>query len=199
MRLLVSGSAVVLACCAFGQSDAWSEDLDAYWAGIEAEFRDSTHSPLLPEDRLHFTRLERFDPDEDYRVRARFKAKAGKEFGMRTTTERMPVYRRVGVLTFRLKGRKHTLSVYRNKVLTEDPAYSDHLFVPFTDLTNGVTTYGGGRYLDLKAPLGAEVELDFNRAYAPYCAYGGRYSCPIPPAENHLNAAIEAGVKAYDH
>ena len=75
--------------------------------------------------------------------------------------------------------------------------YKDYLFLPFTDPTNGVTTYGGGRYLDLMIPATKVVQLDFNKAYNPYCAYSGNYSCPIPPEENHLEIEIKAGVKKY--
>lgn len=73
------------------------------------------------------------------------------------------------------------------------------LFIPFTDLTNGHDTYGGGRYLDvpLPAPDATTIELDFNRAYNPYCAYNNAYSCPVPPAENRLAVPIRAGEKAF--
>jgi uncharacterized protein len=180
-------------------ADAWERSLEAYWAEKEATFRDSATSPLLPSDRLAFQHLERFGPDPSYRVTARFKAREGPEFGMPTTTDRRPVYRSVGTLTFRLNGRRQRLHVYRNRDLTQRPEYANHLFVPFTDASNGVSTYGGGRYIDLEGPLAAEVELDLNRAYNPYCAYGGRYSCPIPPPENHLELVVEAGEKAFEH
>jgi uncharacterized protein (DUF1684 family) len=39
--------------------------------------------------------------------------------------------------------------------------------------------------------------IDFNYAYNPYCAYNEKYSCPIPPIENHLKIAISAGEKAW--
>lgn len=69
------------------------------------------------------------------------------------------------------------------------------LFLPFNDLTNGVTTYGGGRYMDVEAPAeDGSVTLDLNLTYHPYCAYNYKYSCPIPPQENMLDVAIEAGV-----
>ena len=51
----------------------------------------------------------------------------------------------------------------------------------------------------MNGPLGRTVLLDLNRAYAPYCAYGGNYSCPIPPAENHLATRVEAGEKVFIH
>ncbi len=177
----------------------WQDELSAYWAGIDSTFQDPAKSPLPEADRAAFHGLERYPPDANYNVTARFKAKPGKDFGMPTTTDRRPVYRSMGRLTFRLNGQKQQLTVYQNRDLVKDAAYADHLFVPFTDLTNGESTYGGGRYIDLKGPLGSELELDLNRAYNPYCAYNGRYSCPIPPAENHLKVRVEAGVKAYDH
>ncbi|MBK9175291.1 MAG: DUF1684 domain-containing protein [Flavobacteriales bacterium] len=178
---------------------AWRDSLSAYWERINADYRDPGHSPLLPKDREHFTELERFGPDARFRVMAIFKAKAGKPFGMKTTTDRLPEYEAVGQLRFTVAGRKERLTVFRNIDLSKKVEYVNHLFVPFTDLTNGDSTYGGGRYIDLNGPLGASVELDFNRAYNPYCAYGGRYSCPIPPMENHLEVRIEAGVRAFAH
>jgi uncharacterized protein len=76
------------------------------------------------------------------------------------------------------------------------PEYKDYLFLPFTDLTNGVQTYQGGRYLDLRIPQGDEIVIDFNQSYNPYCAYSGRYSCPVVPSENHLDMEVLAGVKS---
>ncbi len=201
MRSLLLVIAGLSALCASAQAPdrTWADSLSAYWARINADYRDPDHSPLLPKDREHFTELERFAPDARFRVQASYRPKAGKPFGMRTTTDRLPQYQAVGQLRFTLAGKKERLTVFRNIDLARKPGYADYLFVPFTDLTNGEETYGGGRYLDLRAPLGKQVELDFNRAYNPYCAYGGKYSCPIPPLENHLDVRIEAGVKAFSH
>jgi uncharacterized protein (DUF1684 family) len=69
------------------------------------------------------------------------------------------------------------------------------LFIPFTDLTNGKETYGGGRYLDIIIPETDSFILDFNLAYNPYCAYNHTYSCPIPPEENFINNQVKAGEK----
>jgi uncharacterized protein (DUF1684 family) len=177
----------------------WADSLDDYWGRINAEYRDTAHSPLLPADLARFTELERYAPDARFRVKARYRPRKGEPFGMRTSTDRLPMYEPVGTLSFRLNGIRERLTVYRNIELSKRPEYVNHLFIPFTDLTNGETTYGGGRYLDLEGPLADEVELDLNRAYNPYCAYGGRYSCPIPPVENHLELRVEAGVKAFGH
>jgi uncharacterized protein (DUF1684 family) len=84
--------------------------------------------------------------------------------------------------------------------LKAKPGYEDYLFLPFSDQTTGVTSYGGGRYLDVRIPQGDTILLDFNRAYNPYCAYNEKYSCPRIPPENHLEVAIPVGVmKPEDH
>jgi uncharacterized protein (DUF1684 family) len=67
------------------------------------------------------------------------------------------------------------------------------LFVPFGDLTSGSETYGGGRYLELERTSTTLYDLDFNRAYHPFCVFNIAYVCPVPPPENRLNVAIRAG------
>ena len=180
--------------CLAQTDTGWLVGLEYYWSGIDSAYRDSLHSPLPKEDRPGFVQLPRFAPDRAYRVTARFVAQEGPIFGMKTSTVREPKYRSVGTLYFTLQGKEEQLTVYRNIDLSRLEGYRNYLFVPFTDLTNGESTYGGGRYLDLEGPLVEVVELDFNRAYNPYCAYGGSYSCPIPPLENHLEVAVRAGV-----
>ena len=99
---------------------------------------------------------------------------------------------RVGRLEFVLKGQSLVLSAFVEAGTTE----LDQLFVPFTDLTTGVETYPAGRYLDLTRTATGIYEIDFNRAYDPYCAYNATYDCPYPPRENHLPLAIRAGERA---
>ncbi|MBP6392356.1 MAG: DUF1684 domain-containing protein [Flavobacteriales bacterium] len=196
MRAWLLAGCLVVPFAGWAQPDAaWPDSLAAYWSRMEAEFADSAHSPLLAEDRAIFEHLARFAPDPAFVVTARFKPSAkGRTFGMRTSTDRLPIYQDMGTLHFTLAGRKRTLHAYQNLDLLTKPGYEHYLFVPFTDLTNGTETYGGGRYLDLTGPLGPTVVLDFNRAYNPYCAYNHRYSCPIPPQENHLDLPVRAGV-----
>jgi uncharacterized protein (DUF1684 family) len=64
----------------------------------------------------------------------------------------------------------------------------------FTDETSGVTTYAANRSLRVAAPdADGSVVLDFNRATNLPCAYTEFATCPLPPAENHLPLAVEAG------
>ena len=67
---------------------------------------------------------------------------------METSTARRPLYRKYGELRFMLNGQALRLSVYQNQELLNVPDLEDYLFVPFTDLTNGKGSYGGGSYLD---------------------------------------------------
>jgi uncharacterized protein (DUF1684 family) len=73
--------------------------------------------------------------------------------------------------------------------------------VPFKDVTSGQGTYGAGRYLDLtmardRTPNGKWI-VDLNKAYNPWCAYSGDYTCPFVPQENWLTVPVRAGEKNY--
>jgi hypothetical protein len=83
----------------------------------------------------------------------------------------------------------------RSAFVEMDAPDMNRLFVPFTDATSNKETYGGGRYLELtRTPTGL-YDLDFNRAYHPYCLFNPSFECPVPPRENRLMAAIRAGEK----
>jgi uncharacterized protein (DUF1684 family) len=165
---------------------------------INAEFKDASTSPLKNKDRKDFKGLEFFKVDSAYVVKAKFERTPEESpFEMKTTTDRLPVYVKYGVVTFNLKGQEHQLNVYQNQDLMEKEGFEDYLFLPFIDDTNGEETYGGGRYIDLRIPEGDEMVIDFNRAYNPYCAYNEKYSCPIVPRESYLALKVEAGVKAF--
>lgn len=76
-------------------------------------------------------------------------------------------------------------------------ADGDGLRVLFTDRTSGVTTFGASRDLRVDAPdADGRVRLDFNRAVNLPCAYSSSVVCPLPPAENRLDVAVEAGEKS---
>lgn len=160
-------------------------------------FKDSEHSPLSEDDLAAFQFINYYPYDPSYRVEARWVLTPDtKPFAMPTSTERAPLYRKYGELHFELDGRELVLEAYRSMELKEVEGFEEHLFIPFNDLTNGVTSYGGGRYIDFNIPNTETVILDFNNSYHPYCAYNHLYSCPIPPDANMLDVEIEAGVKS---
>jgi uncharacterized protein len=98
-----------------------------------------------------------------------------------------------GQLVFTIDGLEHRLDA-----LYETQEKKD-LWIIFRDRTSAVTTYPAGRYLHAPLPVGGEVDLDFNLAYNPPCAFTEFATCPIPPRQNWLKVAIEAGEKSYAH
>lgn len=68
----------------------------------------------------------------------------------------------------------------------------------FADRSSGRGSYPAGRFLDVPAPSAdGSVVLDFNRAYNPPCAFTPFATCPLPPPENRLDLAVEAGEQTY--
>lgn len=182
----------------FGFSQSYIYELNEFQRIMNEEFSDSLKSPLTNSDRLKFKNLDFFNIDSTYRIKANFKRTPYEiPFPMKTTTSRAPMYVKYGEANFVLFGSNCFLNIYQNIDLIKKEGYSDYLFLPFTDLSNGNESYGGGRYIDLKIPEDEYIIIDFNKAYNPYCAYNHKYSCPIPPAENNLNIEIKAGVKKF--
>lgn len=99
------------------------------------------------------------------------------------------VYDAPGRIEFELDGRALSLTAF--------PGHgAGRLMVLFTDSTSGVTTYAANRALTVDAPAeDGSVIVDFNRAVNLPCAYTDLATCPLPPAENRLPVAIEAGQK----
>jgi uncharacterized protein (DUF1684 family) len=97
------------------------------------------------------------------------------------------VYDSPGQVEFELAGETHRLTAFNGRL-------PGSLTILFTDRTSGVTTYAANRSLSLAAPdAEGRVTLDFNRAANLPCAYTDLATCPLPPAENRLPVAIEAG------
>lgn len=144
-----------------------------------------------------FKSLNYFPPDERFRIIASLTTLKDKQVRLLTTSDgKQERYLEYGYAEFDIDDRKNRLLLL--EVLEPGPNRGS-LFLAFGDQTSTVETYGSGRYLDIKkAPGAATVELDFNKAYNPYCAYNHSYSCPLPPSENLLNVAIRAGEKNYE-
>jgi uncharacterized protein (DUF1684 family) len=97
------------------------------------------------------------------------------------------VYDAPGRVGFELDGQPLSLTAFPGHM-------PGTLSVLFTDATSGVATYAANRALSLSAPnADGTVVLDFNRATNLPCAYTDLATCPLPPAENRLSIAIEAG------
>jgi len=200
MRIISNISVSIIALFIFSSSinNDYKSEIKAWQNELNSEFKGVKTSPLTKKDRENFTKLDFYNIDQSYELVAKFVLnKNKKEFGMRTTTERRPVYVKYGVASFKLKGKSFDINIYQNIELSKKYKYKDYLFMLFTDKTSGITSYAGGRYIDLRIPKGEEIAIDFNKCYNPYCAYNHKYSCPIPPEEDYLDLEIKAGVKAF--
>ncbi|MFC7166313.1 DUF1684 domain-containing protein [Halospeciosus flavus] len=174
--------------------EAWRERVTEFRREKDEFFTDHPQSPIPPEKRDAFEGLNYYDLDPDYRVTARLQwVQHSKTVSLEMTKGNAAEYERVATLGFGLDGEHHVFDAFRAEGM-------ESLFVPFADATNGDTTYDIGRYLELdvteeEADTGDEVVLDFNVAYAPFCAYSETYACPLPPEQNHLDVRVEAGEK----
>ncbi len=92
-----------------------------------------------------------------------------------------------GAVVFSVGGKTYRLEA----LLESDDA--NELFFIFKDGTSDVTTYGAGRYLYTPLPKNGHVDLDFNQAKNPPCAFTSFATCPLPPAANKLTLAVKAG------
>lgn len=176
----------------------YKQTIENYRVSYKAKFLKAERSPLSKDDLEH---LHFYPADENFKVVAKFQKTAnGKPFEVSTSSGSKKSYIEYGKATFTIYDTICTLSIYTSPQLQRMPQYRDYLFLPFKDFTNGETTYGGGRYLDLKTgDIQGETEnqtiiIDFNKCYNPYCAYQSEgWNCPIPPDENHLEIYIKAG------
>ncbi|GAB3915113.1 DUF1684 domain-containing protein [Larkinella knui] len=188
--------ALVASLSGFSQTP-YLQQIAAHREEYKADFLKSPKSPLKKED---FKKLSFYEPDSLYRVEATVqRTPTAEPFELPTYDGQKKTYVSYALLTFRLKGKTCRLTLYRSLQLARLPQYRDYLFLPFKDASNGRETYGGGRYMDLRVGdiKDGKIALDFNKAYNPYCAYSDGYACPIPPKENHLTLAVEAGEKQF--
>ena len=164
-------------------------------------FKDASKSPLKPKDLKVFEGLEFFPIDSLFVVEAQLKRTPNSSFfDMKTTTKRVTKERIFGILSFTINKESYKLNVYQGATDSNSDSETDYLFLPFLDATNGIETYGGGRYIDLTIPESNQITIDFNKSYNPYCAYNEKFSCPIVPRENYLSLKVYAGVKRFkDH
>jgi uncharacterized protein (DUF1684 family) len=197
--LTISLLLAAFACAAPAQTFYGTDDVQRFRDGRDRDFRNPGLTPLRNEDFSKFKGLEYFPSDEKFIVKAKFEKTADRQiFTMPTSVGTSRKYVKYGILKFELGGKNHSLTVFQSETAPKKEEYKDLLFVPFRDLTNGTETYGAGRYMDIKAPAGGEMTLNFNLAYNMSCAYGrDDFSCSIPPKENFLQTEIKAGEKIF--
>ena len=97
-----------------------------------------------------------------------------------------------GILEFTIGSEVYTLDALDSE---------DDMFVIVGDQTNKTETYPAGRYMYVEYPAeGSNITtIDFNKIYNPPCAYNNYSTCQLPPTQNRLSVAIEAGEKKPVH
>ena len=198
MRRILSSLLVLVAltaiACSSGPSagdDDYVKKLEAYRADKDQMMRDDPSSPIPRNLKTLLLPLRYFPPDPSFSTAASLRlADQRPVFEMPTSTGAIRRMQRVGVLDFTLKGQPMSLGAF-----VEEGQQIDELFVPFADETTGKDTYEAGRYLQLVPTSTNLYEVDFNKAFNPYCAYNKSYECPFPPPSNRLKMAITAGEK----
>jgi uncharacterized protein (DUF1684 family) len=197
-RLLALGLVGTAVGCTSGPAppvDArpYEERIASDRARKDQEFKaaDNTFSPIPAGKRASFAGLPYYPVRPEYRVPASLttiRSNPPIVIELPNTAHQLERKVKVGTLSFTLAGQPYTLSAF-----AESAGAINRLWVPFRDLTSGLETYGGGRYLDLDITATGLYDLDFNRAYHPYCVYDPSWVCPYPPAENRLPVAVRAG------
>jgi hypothetical protein len=137
--------------------------------------------------RLEFPGRRWYDPDEAFRFRARFVPyDPPRTVEFINELDQHLKEETAGYLAFEFKGAEYRL----------DPLPSDDLlFLMFLDATSDGETYPSGRYMYLENPQNGYVDLDFNRAYSPPCAFTDFATCALPPSQNRLPFPVRAGEK----
>lgn len=143
--------------------------------------------------RRNFTGLKWFEPNEAYRVTARFEPYAApKTVKVPNILGDLETYTAPGLVTFTLNGQPHRLEAF--EVGSGD---RKRFFFVFRDLTSGKETYPSARFLYADLPVNGQTTLDFNKAYNPPCAFNPYTTCPLPTEQNRMRVRIEAGELDY--
>jgi uncharacterized protein (DUF1684 family) len=141
---------------------------------------------------LDFKGIERFPVQAKWHIQAKL-VQPAQNFLMITNVLGQTVSsKNAGKLLFEIDGKPFTLDVIDEN--------GPNLFIVFADQSSGKTTYGAGRFIDIPKPdKDGNTVIDFNNAYNPPCAFTAFATCPLPPEQNRLAIAIEAGEKNYGH
>jgi uncharacterized protein (DUF1684 family) len=150
--------------------------------------RDTLH-----ENRQNFKGIDYFPINEKWKLDATFEAyEGGKKMKFKNVLDKEVDQTIEGKLIFEVDGKTYSLDVLGGG--------EDDFFVIFADETTGDNTYGGGRYMYTPRPKnGTKTFIDFNKAYTPPCGFTDFATCLLPPAQNRLTIAIEAGEKFHGH
>lgn len=195
MRFLFFTLSILFSTVNIHAQDQYNDSIQNLREKHIRELLDPASQILNAQELEKIESLDYFPVDINKKIKATLVIEKGRSFQLPTSSGKTKIYRKYGYLLFNWEGQDVKLSIYQDVNLSKKPGFEEYLIIPFKDATSGKETYGGGRYLDFRMTENPSVEIDFNLAYNPYCAYSYRYNCPIPPEENHWTIAVSAGEK----
>ncbi len=143
----------------------------------------------------HFTGVERYPVNPEWRIKARA-VKVEPPETLKIPTVIGDVLEEQADMALEFEFQEQTYRLYPSG------ESNGELFIIFADPTNFDETYGGGRFLYVPKPNRDGITyIDFNKAYNPPCAFTPYATCPLPPTQNRLPLPIRAGEKKWgeDH
>ncbi len=139
--------------------------------------------------RTKFVGLDHYPIDVDWKVEGKFiPAEKGDTIPISNVLGQLDDSTRAGTFEFNRDGK-----TYRLDALDA----GDQYFFLFADKTNGHGSYGAGRFIYTDLAEDGHLSVDFNKAYNPPCAFNEYSTCPLPPPQNRLPLAINAGEKDF--
>jgi len=140
---------------------------------------------------INYKGLDFFPPSREFKLEADYiPYETPKKVQVDTMIKIKTELNSPGYIKFTIDGKEFSLEAFQG-------SNEKSLFIIFKDETNGNETYEASRFLNCKIMENGKVDLNFNRAYNPPCAYTLYATCPLPPPQNYLNIRIEAGEKKY--
>lgn len=139
--------------------------------------------------RRNFAGCRWYPVKPEWRIEAQFLPQpGGAKITLETVVGNKETYDSAGFAVFEKNGTQYRLEAARA---------GGRLWFVFRDGTSGKTTYAGARQLYADAPKDGRLVLDFNMAYNFPCAFNPWTTCPLPPPQNRLALAVEAGELDY--
>ena len=176
--------------------EAYLDQIKMERANKDSVFINDFRSPLNMDSTAKKEPLKYYEPTSEFIFKSKLYKNSKPDtitiFGTKGDARKAIV---PGYVLFNYKGKDYKLNVYKSFGQNGQEYYS----IWFTDKTTGNETYHVGRYLDFELIPDSEYvyEIDFNRAFNPYCAYSSLYTCAIPTKDDYLDFEIKAGEKNF--
>jgi uncharacterized protein (DUF1684 family) len=163
------------------------------WTIIKREDKIGVRFRNLKSDNVSsFKGIAHFPINEKFKIKAFLQPPIETYLMISNVLGQQVASKNAGKLQFTYQGKPYSLDVIDEG--------EEQLFITFGDATSGATTYSAGRFIYINKPdAKGNTFIDFNQAFNPPCAFTKFATCPLPPPQNLLPFAINAGEKNYGH